>query len=116
MENVQLSAQFPRRSPGVPQVSVIGPALFLVYVNDLPNGIKPKVRLFADTDSIIYLTINNSDDFQQLQHDLTVLQKWRKECEILRVSRVLTQIAYTCVLRLKRLTTLFSLASTFQKI
>ena len=51
---------------GFPQGSVIGPALFLIYVDYLPNGIKSKVRLFAD-DTIMYLTINNSDNCQQLQ-------------------------------------------------
>ena len=83
---------------GVPQGSVIGPALFVIYVNDLPNGIKSKVRLFAD-DTIMYLTINNSDDCQQLQHDLTLLQKWGEEWqEVLRVSRARTQIPFTYVL------------------
>ena len=46
---------------GVSQGSVISLALFLIYINDLPNSIKYKVRLFAD-DTIMYLAINNNDD------------------------------------------------------
>lgn len=91
---------------GVPQGSVIGPALFLIYINDLPNGIKSKVRLFAG-DTVMYLAINNSKDCQQLQHDLTLLQMWGEEwlmqfnaskCEVLRVSRARTKILFTYVL------------------
>ena len=45
----------------MPQGSVLEPILFLLYINDLPNGISSVVRLFAD-DAIVYrevLTVSN---------------------------------------------------------
>ena len=64
-----------RVESGVPQGSVLGPCLFLYYINDLPEGLRSKVRLFAD-DTIIYLTITGDDDTARLQHDLDLLAKW----------------------------------------
>ena len=60
---------------GVPQGSVLGPLLFLLYINDINENIQSSIRLFAD-DSIIYRKINSNIDHQILQTDLIQLEKW----------------------------------------
>ena len=63
---------------GVPQGTVLGPLLFLIYIDDLPDRVKSQIRLFAD-DSYLYRTINNPQDTVQLQQDLDELTKWENE-------------------------------------
>ena len=61
---------------GIPQGSVIGPLLFLVYVNDLPINIKSSIRLFAD-DCILYRRIRNNEDREIMQRDLIFVEMFR---------------------------------------
>ena len=51
---------------GVPQGSVLGPCLFLFYINDIAVGLSSTVRLFAD-DTLLYLTVQNNNDAELLQ-------------------------------------------------
>ena len=50
---------------GVPQGMVLGPLMFLVYINDMNESITSSVQLFAN-DCVVYRTITTSQDSEQL--------------------------------------------------
>ena len=66
---------------GVPQGSVLGPLLFLTYVNDIWRNMESTTGLFAD-DCVIYRKIINNADMEKLQKDLDRLGEWAVENEM----------------------------------
>ena len=60
---------------GVPQGSVLGPLLFQLFINDLPNDIESLVKLYAD-DVLVMRNIITPNYHQTLQNDLTKLALW----------------------------------------
>ena len=81
-------------SSGVPQGTVLGPLLFLAYINDMPECVRSEIKLFAD-DSLLYRRIQNNTDRCQLQEDLDKLQEWEQKwqmafnaekCEVIRIT------------------------------
>ena len=89
------SAWLPVKS-GVPQGSILGPLLFLLYINDMPGVVSSSsVALFAD-DAKCFRSIKNIDDCLKLQRDLDKLFHWSvkwklnfnvKKCKVLSVTR-----------------------------
>ena len=73
----QLSAEVTVKS-GVSQGSVLGPLLFLAYVNDIWRNMESTISLFAD-DCVIYRKIINNEDVNKLQKELNRLGEWAVE-------------------------------------
>ena len=61
---------------GVPQRSILGPLLFLIYINDLSNGLQCNSKLFADDTSLFATVHEIKKATNDLNNDLTKITKW----------------------------------------
>ena len=68
---------------GVPQGSILGPLLFLIYINDLPNELKSNAKLFADDTSLYTIVKDKNESANILNNDLQLISKWGYQWKML---------------------------------
>ena len=67
---------------GVPQGSVLGPVLFIVFIDDIDEGIRSTVLKFAD-DTKLVARVGSEEDRERLRQDLIELFKWSEDWQML---------------------------------
>ena len=80
---------------GVPQGTMLGPLMFLIYINNIAEGTSSPMKLFAD-DGLLFRRVNEAEDAKALQKDLNIVTSWAQvwqmrfnpaKCYVLRITR-----------------------------
>ena len=69
-------SDFGKTSYGVPQGSILGPLLFLIYVNDMPQAVESTLLLYADDSCILYQHKEVDETEKQLNKDFENICDW----------------------------------------
>ena len=83
-QRVNINGKYSETRPvtsGIPQGSVLGPILFIIYINDLPDQVNSYLKIFAD-DTKIFRLITDIIDRQDLQHDLNKVLEWSHKWQL----------------------------------
>ena len=68
---------------GVPQGSILGPLLFLIYINDLLNELKSNAKLFADDTTLFTIVKDKTESANILSNNLSEISKWAYDWKML---------------------------------
>ena len=88
---------------GVPQGSVLGPILFLIYVNNIPEMVNCRIQMFAD-DTKLFRAVKYIGDCNILHNELNTLSQWTNEwllsfnvdkCKVMHIGKNYPKLEYT---------------------
>ena len=84
---------------GVPQGSVLGPLLFLVYINDLERNIKSNIKFFADDTMLFSIVKNPQISANELNRDLDGIRMWAHQWKLEfnpDLTKQVTEVLFSC--------------------
>ena len=76
MDTIFMNSENSRTSKLHVFLNILGPLLFLIYVNDLPDGLKSECKLFADDTSLFSVVHDISTSASDINNDLTLISYW----------------------------------------
>ena len=91
---------------GVPQGSVLGPFLFIIFINDLPERLHHIFQIYADDGKVLAVLNESEINNNKLQDDIYKLEKWcsdwsmklnAKKCKIMHIDKKIQEESITCL-------------------